>query len=115
MTISFQTFMNLLLEEVPELSIAYSEHIDDYDELIEHVFMGDVTRFSEELYFENPDSEVLKRLLHFIDRAFAVEDEKLKELISVSFLENLSRDEKSFEGIRGLLSAKLVEELSKYN
>ncbi|WP_027671349.1 DUF7674 family protein [Rheinheimera baltica] len=115
LTINYDTFITLLLEAVSELSIVYAEHIDDYDELIEHVFIGEVTRFSERLYAGDPNSVVLKRLLDFIGCAFAADDEKLKELISVSFLENLSRDGDSFEGIRVLLSAKLSEELSKYD
>ncbi len=113
--INFKSFVKLLLETVPELIPVYDEHIDDYDKLLEHVFMGDVTRFVEQLYSDNSDSECLARLLEFLDRAFSTDDEKLKELVSVSFLENLSRDKKSFEGIRILLSANLAKELSKYD
>lgn len=80
---------------------------------ISDITKADILNFRSNLA-KDPDSEVLKRLLCFMDRAFAADDEKLKELISVSFLENLSRDGDSFEGIRVLLSAKLSEELSKY-
>lgn len=113
--ISFTSFIRLLLHEIPELKLVYDQHIDDYDELLEHVFMGDVTRFAEQLYVTDPRSECLIRLLRFLDKSYAVEDEKLKELISVSFLENLSRDEEFFEGFRGLLGETLSEELSKYD
>lgn len=113
--INFISFVKLLLEVVPELVSVYDEHIDDYDELLEHVLMGDVTRFAEKLYIENSNSECLARLLGFLDKAYAVDDEKLNELISVSFLENLTRDEESFEGIRAKLSPQLKDELSKYD
>lgn len=113
--ISFTSFVRLLLHEVPELKPVYIQHIEDYDELLEHVFMGDVARFAEQLYITNPRSKCLTRLLDFLDKSYAVEDENLKELISVSFLENLSRDEKYCEGIRNLLGEKLSKELSKYN
>lgn len=113
--INFISFVKLLLEVLPELTSVYDEHIDDYDGLLEHVLMGDVTRFAEQLFIEDSNSECLARLLGFLDKAYASNDEKLQELISVSFLENLSRDEESFEGIRAMLSARLEDELSKYD
>lgn len=113
--INHRSFVKLLLDAVPELKPVYEEHIDDYDELLEHVFMGDVARFAEHLYVANPNSESLFRLLEVLDKLYVVGDEKLKELISVSFLENLSRDEKYYAEFRSLLSRALAEELSKYD
>ena len=113
--INFSSFVRLLLEAVPELRTVYAEHIDDNDGLLEHVLMGDVTRFAEYLYFEDSNSECLVRLVEFLDKAYASNDEKLKELISVSFLENLSRDKESFKGVRAMLSTRLNGELSKYD
>ena len=113
--INFNSFAKLLVESVPELKSVYSEHIDDYDGMLEHVFMGDVTRFAEQLYSVDSNSLCLRKLLEFLDSAYASDDPKLKELISVSFLENLSRDEDGFEGIRAHLSARLEEELSRYD
>jgi len=112
--LNFLSFIKMLLENVPELKSVYDEHIDDYDELLEHVFMGDVTRFVEKLYKSDPNSECLIRILNFIDKAFLAEDKKLQELISVSFLENLSQDEESYLGIKQLLSDALRRELSLY-
>lgn len=56
-----------------------------FEPLLEHVFMGDVTRFAEERYNSDPNSECLSRLLRFLDEAFATEDEKLRNLISGRF------------------------------
>lgn len=113
--INFSSFVKLLLEAVPELILLYDEHIDDYDGLLEHVLMGDVTRFAEQLYSEGASSECLARLLGFLNKAYSSGDQKLKELISVSFLENFSRDEESSEGIKAMLSVQLADELAKYN
>ena len=112
--LSFLSFIKLLLENVPELKSVYDEHIDDYDEFLEHVLMGDVTRFAEVLYKNDPNSECLVRLLSFLDKAFLTKDKKLQELISVSFLENLSRDDECYFGIRQLLSDVLRQKLSLY-
>ncbi len=108
------SFVESLTKSVPDLKSVYDEHISDYDELLGHVFMGDVTRFIEQLYNENPSSTSLTELFKLFDKAFSLNDEYLKEVISVSFLENLSRDESSFEGIKNMLSDQLKEELSKY-
>ncbi len=112
--LNFLSFIKMLLENVPELKSVYDEHIDDYDELLEHVFMGDVTRFAESLYRRDPNSECLTKLFNFIDKAYLTEDKKLQELISVSFLENLSQNEESYLGIKQLLSDALRCELSLY-
>ena len=112
--LNFFSFIKMLLESVPELKSVYDEHIDDYDELLEHVFMGDVTRFAETLYKRDPNSECLVRLLSFLDKAFLTNDKKLQELISVSFLENLSQDDECYLGIKQLLSDALHRELSLY-
>lgn len=112
--LDYKSFTVALLEAVPELEPVYKAHIDNNDEVLEHVFMGDVTRFAEQIYAGDPESECLARLLKFLDDAFATGDEMVQELVSVSFLENLSRDQESYEGIRDRLSESLARELSNY-
>lgn len=111
---NFLSIIKILLEGVPELVSVYDEHIDDYDEVLEHVFMGDVTRFAVDVYKNDPDSESLKMLLSLLDKAFSAKDNKLQELISVSFLENLSQNEEYYSGLKGLLSEPLRKELTLY-
>jgi len=111
---NFISFIKVLLESVPELVPVYDEHIDDYDEVLEHVFMGDVTRFAVEIYKNDPDSKSLKLLLSLLDKAFSAKDPKLQELISVSFLENLPQDEECYSGFKRLLSEQLRKELTLY-
>ncbi len=108
-------FVRLLLKSVPELRPIYIEHLEDYDEILEHVFMGEVTRFATKEFINNPNSESLHRLLSFLDKAYTTVDKNLKELISVSFLENLSGDEKCYEGIFNILSDSLKLEFLKYS
>ncbi len=108
------SFVESLIKDVPDLKSVYDEHISDNDELLGHVFMGDVTRFVENLYNENANSGSLTNILHLFDKAYSSNDECLQGLISVSFLENLSRGENSYEGIKNMLSVQLTEELSKY-
>ena len=39
--LKFESFIEILLTQIPELRSVYDEHINDNDELLEHVFMGD--------------------------------------------------------------------------
>ena len=112
---NMSSFIKMLLENVPELRSIFEGHISDYDGMLEHVFMGDVTRFAEGLYRADPNSECLARLLDFLDKAFIAGDTGVQELISVSFLENLSRDGEGRLGIKDLLSDSLRGEFSQYN
>ncbi|EGR0752212.1 hypothetical protein D8T32_14895 [Vibrio vulnificus] len=114
-SISSASFILQLIEVVPELRVVYDEHIADYDELLEHVFMADVTRFAECLFAQKSHSDTLSRLIMFIDKAYSSDDEELKELISVSFLENISKKDKTYLEFISLLSPELKLELSKYD
>jgi hypothetical protein len=40
-----EDFIEEMLRKVPELRPYYQEHLVDYDELLPHDFMGDVTRY----------------------------------------------------------------------
>ena len=60
------------------------------------------------------NSACLVKIFKYIDKGFSTGDHELEELISVSFLENLSYGEKSFESIGEMLSKPLKKELSLY-
>ena len=107
-------FIEDLLEKVPALVPIYDEHLRDYDTLIPHVFLGDVTRFVVALVNESPLSNELKAVLDVLEVAMSKEDEEISELISVSFLENLI-GEVRLEDIKIMLGKNLLCELSKKN
>ncbi len=113
-TLKYETFVSLLIEEVPELFSVYEEHLDDNDGLLEHVFMGDVTRFIVIISTEEEKSEVLDRIITLLDKAIRSKDEKLQELISVSFLENLPQHDSCYTDIKKVLPPALLKELAHY-
>ncbi len=116
--LSFASFIPSLLKSVPELVPLYQEHItDNFNELLPHVFFGEVTRFVVSNYKARQNLEALKRIFDFLDRGINSKDEKLQELISVSFLENLlpeEGEEECFHEIKNLLSKSLQTELKLY-
>lgn len=112
--LSFNAFIPHLIKSVPELIPLYDEHINEYDEMLEHVFLGEVTRFIESSYKSKNKSYVLNRIFELFDSVFNSEDEKLVELISVSFLENLTKDDEDYRNIKNMLSRSMQNELRLY-
>ena len=108
--------VNLLLERVPELRSAYDKHVHDYDELLPHVFLGDVTRYvvQQIRLCETGPATPVERILSFLDQCMGSGDEHVKELVSVSFIENLLEHEDAPAGIKGLIGPTLEKEITNY-
>jgi hypothetical protein len=84
-----QEFVADLIRLVPELEPAYREHVVFNEELLLHLFMGDVTRFAIERASGRSNEPVLARLLGYLEERLANGSEEVQELIVVSFVENL--------------------------
>lgn len=105
-------FVGALCWHVPELLPTMQAHLDTYEELLPHVLMGDVTRWIVEKFCENPEDELLKKTLEFMEKSFSQGSYDTQEIITVSFLENLpSPGEDGFE-VRSLLGRSLQDELN---
>jgi hypothetical protein len=85
------------------------EHLDDYDSLLPHVLMGDVTRWVVQTFNSDAADATLQQMLDFIESAF--EEGRSEELISVSFLENLPRPGQGGAEVRALLGPALQDQL----
>lgn len=91
--IPYDSFVPLLLERVPELLGVYHEHLGRNDELLPHVFLGDVCRFFADLYVsKNQDISISFRIIKTMDEGYKRGDEETQELVCVSFLENIAHD-----------------------
>ncbi|KAA3606472.1 MAG: hypothetical protein DWQ01_17585 [Planctomycetota bacterium] len=114
-----------MVEAVPGLRPLYEAHISINDELLAHVFMGDVSRFVisgfqdtwESEPYDPPLGEV-GEVFGILEIAFAKGHPYVTELISVSFLENIYFDsldwkKESRERIRSSLGPSLLEEFEK--
>lgn len=114
---SSKQFVEELVEATPSLRTLYDEHLSDHKELLPHVFMGDLTRYTldlQEKVLEHGDTEarrVLTEMLGLLENGMTEGSEKVKELIAVSFLENLDQDHKVYQSLKGVLGPRLREEL----
>ena len=101
-----------LLREFPEINAIYDEHVADNEELLPHVFMGDVTRSIVALSLSpTRDDSYLKRFLDYLEQASVASDNDVTNLIAVSFIENLLGEERAIDIIGPLLGPTLMKDL----
>lgn len=105
-------FVGALVHRFPILVPLLQEHLDDYDGLLPHVFLGDVTRWVLGRGLPSGSSEA-RAVLDFIEACFAQGTEHERELISVSFLENLPRAGEAGAEWRDQLGPELQRELEQ--
>lgn len=95
MNLSYETIGIHLLEAVPEFRPVLDEHIAEQGTVLPHVLFGGLTRWTIDLFRrwqqteEQQAFETFVRVVHFLEQCIQSEDEQLKELVIVSFLENL--------------------------
>lgn len=102
-----------LLERVPELRATYDEHLGDNDELLPHVFFGDVTRFAVAASADPIGCEAIKRLLVFVSNGLTDGSENVQELVVVSFVENLIGEHEALARLKPLMPEPLRQEVIK--
>lgn len=108
--------INRLLEQVPELRPVYDEHIHDNGELLPHVLLGDVTRYVVQHMRsgEVEASRTVGRILDCLEHCMVSGDEQVKELVSVSFVENLLGHDDVLASLRRLVGPSLAKEIETY-
>ncbi len=113
--ITYDSFVPLLLERVPELEGIYHQHLKDNDELLPHVFLGDVCRFFAELYTSSKaNRSISHRVIEVMDEGLRMGCEQTKELVFVSFLENIPQDNNVYDKIKLDLTPVLKEAVKSY-
>lgn len=82
-------FQENLLKAIPECRKIYSEYLEDNDDQqLLHVFMGS---YLYPYFLENfkAQNKTYREILSFIDRTYPETDASMKNIYTVSFLENL--------------------------
>lgn len=113
-----KTFMLHVAKSVPALSGVFHEHKADYDEILPHVLMGDVSRAALQLAGQAqsgsaPGEAALKRLVEELERGLQHSGESVEELIVVSFLENLAENDPRFPDLEKHFGPQLRWEWSR--
>lgn len=80
-------FVQELLTKVPEAGLVLDQHLRDNDELLLHLFVGDL-RLTCEAAWSAGNHEVLSRVLTFLDVALSHGDDYVENAVAVSFVED---------------------------
>ncbi|MCW7989081.1 hypothetical protein XF35_28505 [Streptomyces platensis subsp. clarensis] len=93
MEMNEEQFFHGLLQNRPQLESLHAEHVEFYEEFLSHVFLADVARWAVSLFSEvgqgMAEEAIGIRLINFIEGAYVHGDCAVRELIRVSFVENL--------------------------
>jgi hypothetical protein len=90
------------------------DHIAFNDEVLPHVFFGDVTRYIVKGFdLRSPNRAEACQLLALFERGLEEGDEDVDNLICVSFLEGLPVEEQ-YHRIRGAMGPLLRTEATRY-
>lgn len=81
------------VEIFPEYKIQLEEHLEDYGELLGHVFFGDIINYDlVELLTTEVDLDRIKKVFDFINDTYANGEEDMQNVIVVTILEYLGDD-----------------------
>ena len=103
-----------LVEACAALKPLFDEHLEDnFGEVLPHVFLGEVTRHLVGEAAGDAGSRTVEAALRQLEDEFASGTEEVKELIAVSFLENLPESPEPGLAVRLRLGPSLKGELSR--
>ena len=113
---STENCINQLLDHAPELRAMYDEHIHDYNELLPHVFMGDISRFVvQKAKLGDEDAiSLVRRILDCLEQCMESGADNVKDLISVSFVENVVDHYEALPALRGMIGPTLEKEFQNH-
>ena len=94
----------------------FDEHISDYDDLLPHVFVGDLTRHIGKLAVEPEGVETAAKIIQLLEGGIREGSAEVQELIGVSFVENVPKLEQvEVERTRSLFGPNLIAEDRRIN
>ncbi|MEV0228694.1 hypothetical protein [Nonomuraea sp. NPDC050786] len=84
----YEHIADRLVSEIPEFRSVLREHVIDNHEVLPHVLFGDLTRFVLHAHQQGRE-QLVGRCLTFLAVAMKSADVRLRELVAVSFVENV--------------------------
>jgi len=104
-----------LAATVPQLADLLRTHVEEFDEIIPHVFLGRVSNLVEELDDQrraNPAADaLLAAIMSAFEPCFELADDDARNLISVSLIENVMQRAIDSPEFRSRLGPRLRADL----
>ena len=112
--------MKYFLEVFPENEKIYLEHLQEYGELLQHVFYSDTINIPLfELLKTNRDDQLIIKYCTVIEQMWQNGDESVKNVVDVTILEKLSDNSEVWQNFGQYISSDfkryINEELLKAN
>lgn len=108
MKLTYDNISDVLRQRVPGFDAVYDEHVHDNDEVLPHVLFGDLVRFLEtRVKADGPTSDTMRIVLGLVEEGLASDDERLVNLMVVSFAENLDLSANGFRSVTPLFGPRL--------
>ena len=83
-----ENYLSNLLEQIPEFLPVYEEHIADNRDVLHYVLMGELFDFASSAYARR-EIILLARIVDFVNQLAISGDDDLRELVHVSFIEDV--------------------------
>jgi hypothetical protein len=91
MSAATELFVRNVVATEPELQPLFEEHMEDnFGEMLPHMFFGDVTRWFESELSDDASRPKAVRLLRYLESIYDAAPADVKNVIDVSFVENLT-------------------------
>ena len=109
MTDDDEFFVRELVDALPILRSALDSHLYYYDEVLSHVFFGEVSQWALATCASAPDAPDLTTFLRFLEQGRATGSADIQDLIDQSFLENICGEEQVAAVLPPLLRSRYQE------
>lgn len=110
---STHEFVKEVVELDDQLRPLLKEHLEDNEELLPHVLMGDISRYVIRESLARPSRGRLQRLLDKFEQALESGSTEVQELVVVSFVENLAGEAEAIRSLKPLMKSKLLSEVDR--
>lgn len=109
--LSYLDMVAILREKFPEFEQEYQEHNEVYKELLAHLLITDFAVWLAKFYGEggesHPNKDRVQEILNEMESLYVHGNDHVKNIIAVSFMEDLPSSEESSVDLRELLGPTL--------
>ena len=103
-------FAKEFIKLFPESEEEYHSHIEDYGELLGHVFFGsEINQQLSHLLFANQDKSAIKRYIDFIEAMYSDGNDNVQNIVGVTILAYLGDDDTVLKHAYSYFSENIIQ------
>ena len=115
--ISEKNFCNKMVNDNPYLKELYDKHVKYYDEINPNLFLGELSElllnYASDLdkLFDTTKQEFVNKLTAYINNSYITENDDVKNLIAVSYVENITPRDAGYLQLKPFLSELIIKDI----